>query len=228
MKPLPRWDNGRDVVLAGDAAGVVAPASGEGIYYAMAGGRLAAEAVDEFLRTGRAAALAGARKRFMKAHGKVFLVLGIMQRFWYSSDKRRERFVSICKDPDVQQLTFDAYMNKELVRKRPMAHVRIFFKDMAHLLGTGACLSRAPPPRVAPGRWQPIAAAAAGAVGVAVLGALTTDIGPWYLSLRGAGLEAARRAVRPGLDHDLRARRASPACSGLAAHGRPVGAASGS
>ena len=40
LQPLPRWDNGRDVVLAGDAAGVVAPASGEGIYYAMAGGRL--------------------------------------------------------------------------------------------------------------------------------------------------------------------------------------------
>ena len=40
-----RWDNGRDVVLAGDAAGVVAPASGEGIYYAMLGGRLAADAV---------------------------------------------------------------------------------------------------------------------------------------------------------------------------------------
>ena len=49
LKPLPRWDNGRDVVLAGDAAGVVAPASGEGIYYAMLGGRLAADAVDEFL-----------------------------------------------------------------------------------------------------------------------------------------------------------------------------------
>ena len=26
-------------------------------------------------------------------------------------------------------------MNKELVRKKPMAHVRIFFKDLAHLLG---------------------------------------------------------------------------------------------
>ena len=35
----------------------------------------------------------------------------------------------------MQQLTFDAYMNKELVRKKPMAHIRIFFKDMAHLLG---------------------------------------------------------------------------------------------
>jgi geranylgeranyl reductase len=135
MKPLPRWDNGRDVVLAGDAAGVVAPASGEGIYYAMAGGRMAAAAVEEFLLTRQPKALAQARKQFMREHGRVFWVLGIMQRFWYSSDKRRERFVSICRDRDVQQLTFDAYMNKSLVRARPMAHVRIFFKDMAHLLG---------------------------------------------------------------------------------------------
>ncbi|MEM1341254.1 MAG: geranylgeranyl diphosphate reductase, partial [Pseudomonadota bacterium] len=45
LKPLDRWDNGRDVVLAGDAAGVVAPSSGEGIYYAMAGGRAAAASV---------------------------------------------------------------------------------------------------------------------------------------------------------------------------------------
>ena len=135
LKPLPRWDNGRDVVLAGDAAGVVAPASGEGIYYAMLGGRLAAEAVQLLLQTGDARALAGARKRFMRAHGRVFWILGLMQRFWYSSDKRRERFVSICRDRDVQQLTFDAYMHKRLVRARPMAHARIFFKDMAHLLG---------------------------------------------------------------------------------------------
>ncbi len=135
MKPLPRWDNGRDVVLAGDAAGVVAPASGEGIYYAMAGGQFAAQAVDELLRTGSPRALRQARKRFMKAHGTVFRVLGIMQWFWYANDRRRERFVKICEDRDVQQLTFESYMNKELTRKKPMAHVRIFFKDMAHLLG---------------------------------------------------------------------------------------------
>ena len=135
MKPLKKWDNGRDVVLAGDAAGVVAPSSGEGIYYAMVGGQFAAEAVQELLATGRAKALAGARKRFMKEHGTVFLVLGIMQRFWYTSDKRRERFVSICKDKDVQQMTFESYMNKKLTRKKPLQQVRIFFKDMAHLLG---------------------------------------------------------------------------------------------
>ncbi len=135
LKPLRRWDNGRDVVLAGDAAGVVAPASGEGIYYAMLGGSLAADAAAAFLETADAKALAGARKRFMSAHGRVFWILGIMQAFWYKNDKRRERFVSMCDDPDVQRLTWQAYMNKELVRADPLAHVKIFFKDVAHLLG---------------------------------------------------------------------------------------------
>jgi geranylgeranyl reductase len=135
LHPLRRWDNGRDIVLAGDAAGVVAPASGEGIYYAMTSGRLAAEAVMKFLVTGRARELRAARRRFMRAHGRVFFILGIMQRFWYSSDGRRERFVSICRDPDVQRLTWEAYMYKRLVRARPLAHVRIFFKDLLHLFG---------------------------------------------------------------------------------------------
>ncbi len=133
QKPLRRWDNGRDVLLAGDAAGIVAPASGEGIYYAMLGGQLAAESAEAFLKSGDARELATARKRFMKAHGRVFWILGIMQYFWYRNDARRERFVSICRDPDVQRLTWEAYMNKELVRADPMAHVRIFFKDIAHL-----------------------------------------------------------------------------------------------
>jgi geranylgeranyl reductase len=135
MRPLRRWDNGRDVIVCGDAAGVVAPASGEGIYYAMACGRMVAAAAERFLRTGRARELSGARREFMRAHGRVFWVLGIMQRFWYSSDKRRERFVSMCRDPDVQSLTWQAYMHKKLVRAKPMAHVRIFFKDVAHLFG---------------------------------------------------------------------------------------------
>lgn len=135
LKPLKKWDNDRDVVVAGDAAGVVAPASGEGIYYAMACGRFAAEAVQSFLASGDPRALKQARKRFLAAHGRVFWILGLMQRFWYSSDARRERFVSMCRDPDVQQLTWQSYMHKKLVRKRPMAHVKIFFKDVAHLFG---------------------------------------------------------------------------------------------
>jgi geranylgeranyl diphosphate/geranylgeranyl-bacteriochlorophyllide a reductase len=133
LKPLRRWDNGRDVLLTGDAAGIVAPASGEGIYYAMLGGRLAAEAAEAFLVTGQAKALTLARRRFMRLHGRVFLILRIMQAVWYRNDGLRERFVSICRDRDVQQLTWDSYMNKELVRAKPVAHARIFFKDLAHL-----------------------------------------------------------------------------------------------
>ena len=133
LKPLKRWDNGRDVVLAGDAAGVVAPASGEGIYYAMLGGRLSADSAEQCLATGDARMLKTARKRFMKEHGRVFFILGIMQYFWYSSDKRRERFVSMCKDPDVQRLTWESYMNKQLPKRDPLAQIKIFFKDLAHL-----------------------------------------------------------------------------------------------
>ncbi|MBX9757888.1 MAG: geranylgeranyl diphosphate reductase [Beijerinckiaceae bacterium] len=135
LYPAKKWDNGRDVVLAGDAAGVVAPASGEGIYYAMATGRLAAEAANECLQTGDSRALATARKRFMKEHGRVFFILWIMQTFWYRSDKRREKFVALCKDPDIQRLTWESYMNKKLVRRDPLAHVRVFFKDLGQILG---------------------------------------------------------------------------------------------
>jgi geranylgeranyl diphosphate/geranylgeranyl-bacteriochlorophyllide a reductase len=135
LKPLRRWDNGRDVLLAGDAAGVVAPASGEGIYYAMLSGRLAGETVEAFLATGKAQTLSRARARFMREHGRVFWTLGVMQHFWYSSDRRRERFVHMCADPDVQRLTWQAYREKKLVRADPVAHLRIFLKDLGHLLG---------------------------------------------------------------------------------------------
>ncbi len=135
LRPMDRWDNGRDVVLAGDAAGVVAPSSGEGIYYAMVGGRVAATAAQAVLASGRAKDLKLARKLFMKEHGTVFRVLRSMQDAYYKSDERRERFVSLCHDVDVQKLTFEAYMNKKLVAARPLAHIKIGVKNVAHLLG---------------------------------------------------------------------------------------------
>ncbi|MDB0053046.1 geranylgeranyl diphosphate reductase [Ascidiaceihabitans sp.] len=133
LRPMDKWDNGLDVVLAGDAAGVVAPSSGEGIYYAMMGGRLAATAVSSTLTSGRAKDLTLARKLFMNEHKNVFKVLGAMQNAYYRSDERRERFVSLCHDVDVQRLTFEAYMNKKLVAAKPMAHLKIGVKNLAHL-----------------------------------------------------------------------------------------------
>ncbi len=150
LRPRKRWDNGRDVLLAGDAAGVVAPASGEGIYYAMLGGRLAAEAIDEALASGRTRALAGARRAFMREHGMVFFILGMMQNSWYRSDGRRERFVALCLDPDIQRMTWSAYLEKRLGRIEVKAHMRIMLKDLGHLLGLVRPWDNQPDPRSFP------------------------------------------------------------------------------
>ena len=64
------------------------------------------------LASGKAKDLKLARKLFMKEHKTVFKVLRSMQDAYYKSDDRRERFVSLCHDVDVQRLTFEAYMNK--------------------------------------------------------------------------------------------------------------------
>ncbi|MEM1433665.1 MAG: geranylgeranyl diphosphate reductase [Pseudomonadota bacterium] len=135
LHALQRWDNGRNVIVVGDAAGVVAPASGEGIYYAMLSGKLAAAAVNQRLLTGDPQALKLARKQFMHAHSQTFRMLNLMQRYWYTRDDRRERFVSMCSDRDVQQLTWKAYLNKRLVKARPFAHARILLKNLGHLTG---------------------------------------------------------------------------------------------
>jgi geranylgeranyl diphosphate/geranylgeranyl-bacteriochlorophyllide a reductase len=138
LKPMRRWDNGRNVLLAGDAAGTVAPSSGEGIYYAMLCGRLSADAAHQSLLAGNGRALSKARRSFMRAHGRVFLILGIMQMIWYRNDRLREKFVAMCADPDVQRLTWESYLNKKLVRRDPLAHLRVFAKDLAQLFGIPA------------------------------------------------------------------------------------------
>jgi geranylgeranyl diphosphate/geranylgeranyl-bacteriochlorophyllide a reductase len=135
LKPLKRWDDGKAVLLAGDSAGVVAPSSGEGIYYAMLAGEICADAVEQYLLTGKSSALKQARKRFMKAHGKVFFILGVLQAIWYRSDKSREQFVKLCADADVQRLTWESYLNKAIAKKDWRAHLRVFAKDVKNLLG---------------------------------------------------------------------------------------------
>lgn len=142
LKARRRWDNGRDVLVIGDAAGVVAPASGEGIYYAMTSARFAAEAVERFLATGNPRALRRVRARFMRANVITFRILGVMQHFWYRSDARRERFVAMCAGRDVQRLIWQAYRDKRLVIADPLAHVRIFARNMRNLLQTAGGAKR--------------------------------------------------------------------------------------
>jgi len=95
----------------------------------------AAQACLAYLASANVKDLRLARKSFMKEHKMVFRVLRSMQDAYYKSDDRRERFVSLCHDVDVQRLTFEAYMNKKLVKARPMAHIKIGLKNLSHLTG---------------------------------------------------------------------------------------------
>ena len=179
LRPLKKWDNGRDVVLAGDAAGVVAPASGEGIYYAMTGGRLAADAVDTFLATGDARALATARKRFMKAHGRVFWILGD-----HAALLVFERVAARALRHHVQR------------PRRAAADLGELHEQEARALAAGgarAHLLQGSRPSVRAGvamrsarsnLWLPVLGAAAAAILVASLGATMTELGPWYHELK--------------------------------------------
>ena len=96
---------------------------------------MAATAAQACLASGRVKDLRLARQLFMREHKTVFKVLRAMQDAYYKSDERRERFVSLCHDIDVQRLTFEAYMNKKLVKARPMAHLKIGLKNLSHLAG---------------------------------------------------------------------------------------------
>jgi geranylgeranyl diphosphate/geranylgeranyl-bacteriochlorophyllide a reductase len=74
-----------------------------------------------------------ARQFFMRAHKTVFRVLVSMQNAYYRSDERQEGFVSLHHDIDVQRLSFEAYMNKKLVKARPMTQHKIGLMPLAHV-----------------------------------------------------------------------------------------------
>jgi hypothetical protein len=48
-------------------------------------------------------------------HGRTFWILGIVQYFQSASDERRERFVSLCRDP-TSSAAWQAYRKKEQER----------------------------------------------------------------------------------------------------------------
>jgi geranylgeranyl reductase len=100
----------------GDAAGLVQQTSGEGIYWAMKSGEMAARAIAKHLDAPTAANL---RRDYdapwWRAYRSTYLFLQFLQRISYNSDLQREIFAAMCDDPDVQRLTFDSYLNKRIV-----------------------------------------------------------------------------------------------------------------
>lgn len=101
--------------LVGDAAGLVQQTSGEGIYWAMKSGEMAARTIVKHLDAPAAAHLRqDYDKPWWKAHRTTYSFLAFLQRISYNTDLQREIFARMCDDPDVQRLTFDGYLTKHI------------------------------------------------------------------------------------------------------------------
>jgi geranylgeranyl reductase len=152
--PLPMTRNkklvfGR-VMLVGDAGGMVAHTSGEGIYFSLAAGRLAAQAVTGF--AGYGDKLAAYEKRWQKRYGSMFDFLEFLEKVSYTGNNKREWFTDMCRVKTVQQLTFDSYLHKNMATVKPTDHLNLAYEGAISAVLNFWALKRKPlstaPPQI--------------------------------------------------------------------------------
>lgn len=101
-------------MLIGDAAGLVVHTSGEGIYWAMKSGQMAAQVLAEHLDAPTVQNLRAYDRRWWKNYGVMYRFLRILQWWGYGNERQMEVFTEMCRNQDVQRLTFDSYMHKTM------------------------------------------------------------------------------------------------------------------
>lgn len=121
-----------NAMLIGDAAGLVTPSNGEGIFFAMKSGKMAAETLADHIK-GKGSPLSMYEKNFRAQFGLIFTGLGMMQSLYYRNDRLRESFVSILEDEHVQQISFDSYLYKKMVPAPLWVQLKITAKNLYHL-----------------------------------------------------------------------------------------------
>ena len=124
-----------NTMLVGDAGGMVAHTSGEGIYFAMASGRMAAQTL-VLHATDHRSPLSRYEKAWQKRYGAMFDFLEFLEKASYTSNFKREFFVDMCATRDVQRLTFDSYLFKEMAKMAPGDHLRMGFEAATRAVTT--------------------------------------------------------------------------------------------
>ncbi|MGJ3239669.1 MAG: geranylgeranyl diphosphate reductase [Anaerolineae bacterium] len=102
------------VMLVGDAAGLVVGTSGEGIYWAMKSAHRAALTLIETLPDTSLKALRQYEKSWWKEYNTMYTFLRWLQRWGYGGQRQMEVFTDMCRNEDVQKLTFESYMYKNM------------------------------------------------------------------------------------------------------------------
>ena len=113
------------VMLVGDAAGLVVHTSGEGIYWAMKSGQLAAQTLASCLDRPLATELRAYERTWWRSYGTMYRFLRWLQWWGYGNERQMEVFTEMCRNPDVQRLTFDSYMHKQMAPAPWVAQLRM-------------------------------------------------------------------------------------------------------
>jgi geranylgeranyl reductase family protein len=126
-------------LLVGDAAGFINPLTGEGIYYAMVSGQIAAETIAEALEKKQTTQefLSQYQTRWQKDFGKdIDLILKVVKRG--SMDYTENVFKIACKDPVLTDLMMGVITGQSSVQQYKWKILRRFFysslKNRLHLL----------------------------------------------------------------------------------------------
>lgn len=101
-------------MLIGDAAGLVVHTSGEGIYWAMKSGQMAAQVLAQHLDAPTAKNLRAYERQWWRTYGTMYGFLRWLEWWGYGNERQMEVFTEMCANKDVQRLTFDSYMHKRM------------------------------------------------------------------------------------------------------------------
>lgn len=110
-----------NILLVGDSAGFVLPALGEGIYYAMLAGRIAAEDIFQYAANGGPHPATVYPQQTRDAFEPLFQVFRQVERWAYISDFHRELFCRICEERYYTEKIFATFaMKKSKPNRNPL------------------------------------------------------------------------------------------------------------
>jgi geranylgeranyl reductase len=72
-------------------------------------------------------------KEYDKLYFPTYTVLDILQKVFYSNNAGREAFVDMCRSQYVQDVTFQSYLYKRLVKPNPVEDIKLLFNTWASL-----------------------------------------------------------------------------------------------
>jgi geranylgeranyl reductase len=120
---MPVWDgrlfSQKNVLLTGDAAGMVMPVTYEGIYYAMKSGEFAAQAIGEENPSAY-------RKLWLARFRNRFLLMDKLKNHLFRSDEGIEKWVALHRRPEVQEAAMRLWLRKDSGRGGLLSYLKFF------------------------------------------------------------------------------------------------------